>query len=110
MSIALFFEEAAHRTRVRLFRNELQENSSAKEGKARALTSGLSVIVIKSHSDSVTNTLCLCHALKNKKKTLVMWLLSDQCEHLDKKKINVFCSQVASGLQHILKQNDIGSC
>lgn len=39
-----------------------------------------------------------------------MWLLSDQCEHLDKKKMNVFCSQVASGLQHILKQNDIGSC
>lgn len=32
------------------------------------MTSGLSVIVIKSHCDSVTITLCLCHAFKEKKK------------------------------------------
>ena len=59
----------------------------------------------------MTHTLCLYALKKKKKKTLVMWLLSDQCEHLDKKKINVFCLQVASSLQHILKkQNYIGSC
>lgn len=78
--------------------------------KSTALTSGLSVIVIKSRCDSVTSTLCLCHALKKKKK-LVTWLPSDQSGRSDKKKINAFCSQVVSSSQHVLKkQNDIGSC
>ena len=51
------------------FRERIPRGLTRQGRKSTALTSGLSVIVIKSRCDSVTSTLCLCHALKKKKKT-----------------------------------------